>query len=593
MAKPIKPYPYQKQALRSIAKARRDESKSALVVMASGLGKTVVAAFTAKSFLRTNRRAKVLYLCHQNHILEQARKTFETVLGDKYSYGYFHGGEQNVHEVTFLFASFQTMAMRRKKFRPREFDLVIVDESHHSHAVTYLPTLRYFKPKFMLAVTATPDRLDLQDIRDIYGQEIFDLPLEKALAAGLLTKVDYRVVMDQLVNMKYLKTATGKISIRALNKKLFIKPRDEQIVSLLEEKTFVVSEPKMVIFCPSTKYCDHLAKLLPGSVAIHSRVPSAKQDEYLAAFKKGEYRAIVTVDKFNEGIDVPDTNVIVFLRSTASKTIFFQQLGRGLRHHRGKKQVLVLDFVANCDRLVLLESVWKAVEKWGPSGPSEEPLSVNMGHYEFDEIARDVLDVIHRIKHGYTKEVLISQLQALALKLGRTPGASDVDKASKRGECGSAYTYRAYFGSYRAALLAAGFVAPRQYPAKRSRSRMLGEIKALARKLGRSPTIKDLREASRRGEAPSFAQLKKMFGSFPKAVEAAGLQPFRRRSISKRVLIEELRALCKRLGYTPGIKEANQASKDRLIAHPQTYRNVFGSWPAAIKAAGLKPYKRK
>src|SRR3989344_1288401 len=203
---------YQAKCLDQLTESRRHGKKRALVVMASGLGKTVTAALDAKRWL-TSHGGKLLYLCHQNDILEQARTTFESVLGSKRLYGYFHGQEKDRHRVDCLFASFQTMRKNRNGFKPREFSYTVVDESHHGHAPTYRPTLDYFQPKFLLGITATPERTDLQDIRKVYGEEVYSLPLEDALAQGLLTPVDYRLLTDEIQNLSVLKTPIGRLSV--------------------------------------------------------------------------------------------------------------------------------------------------------------------------------------------------------------------------------------------------------------------------------------------------------------------------------------------------------------------------------------------
>ena len=159
------PFDYQKECLSAIRETRRS-SKKALVVMASGLGKTVTVAFDAKSW-RREHRGRVLYLCHQNDILYQAKTTFEGIIGHEFSYGYFHGEEKTLHSVDFLFASLQTIERHKRKFGRQEFTYVVVDESHHSQAKTFRSTIEYFEPEFLLGATATPDRLDKLNIREI------------------------------------------------------------------------------------------------------------------------------------------------------------------------------------------------------------------------------------------------------------------------------------------------------------------------------------------------------------------------------------------------------------------------------------------
>src|SRR3989344_7880335 len=212
LARIQEPYWYESECLEALKSARNDGIGRALVVMASGLGKTVVAAFDIKSFLE-RFGGRVLFLVHQNDILDQAYETFVDVLGEGYGFGYMHGTQKDLEYVDVLFASFQTMRLWRDSFEPDTFAYIVVDESHHTPAETYLPTLEYFNPKFLLGITATPERTDLQDIRKVYGEEVYSLPLEDALAQGLLTPVDYRLLTDEIQNLSVLKTPIGRLSV--------------------------------------------------------------------------------------------------------------------------------------------------------------------------------------------------------------------------------------------------------------------------------------------------------------------------------------------------------------------------------------------
>lgn len=243
------PWQHQVDAVRKIGRHRRHGHDRALVVMASGTGKTRVAAMAAEKYLAEHPQARVLYLCHQNELLAQARRTFTEVLGEDRTHGYFHGGTKDLHEVTCLYASFQTMAGWRDAFHRDEFELVVVDENHHSQARTYRPTLEYFSPKFLLGMTATPERADLKDIRRLFGPETYSLPLERALGQGLLTPVDYRLITDEMVDVGSLLTKHGRLTLRQLNTELFAPRRDEEILRLLQERSAEIASPRAIGFC--------------------------------------------------------------------------------------------------------------------------------------------------------------------------------------------------------------------------------------------------------------------------------------------------------------------------------------------------------
>lgn len=606
-AKMPTPWRHQLQAERALTAARESGTSSALMVMATGLGKNYTAALAFERFRRSmqllGKRCRLLFLAHQSHILDQARKTFELVFRRHMSYGTFNGVVKEWRAKA-VFATFQSadsglFGRARRKRRPfgrRGFDYVIVDESHHSHAPTYRRVIRYFLPRFMMGMTATPDRTDLQDIREIYGNEIYSLPLEEGLARGLLAPVDYRLVTDGLQDLSVLDTPIGRLSMKRLNKTLFIPRRDKEIVRIILKHMRRLQNPRIMIFCPSIQYSDRLERHLPDAVAIHSQLTSKEQAERLEQFRAGEYNIVLTVDKFNEGIDIPDANMIVFLRSTASRMIFLQQLGRGLRRIPGKKRVLVLDFAANCERLQMVNKLWSAVtdiQRPGAGRTKDVAVSVNIGTVKFSHVAQRILEVLHRIHQGYTKEVLVSQLRRLKRKLGRVPMQWDINKASKRGECASMSPFKTVFGSLAAAHRAAGM---KPYYADTSRKALITQLKLLKRKLGGVPKKEDVEAASKRGECASAVPFRKVFGSFGSAIRAAGMMPHRVRHAlegkpSKPKLIAQLKRLHQKLGRVPTKQDINRASKRSECVNADWFGKTFGSLPAAHRAAGMLPYR--
>lgn len=405
------PYDFQFECLDAIDAAR--STGRALVVMATGLGKTIVMAFDAlkfraevkKRYPRAKRR--VLFLCHNNDILYQTKPVFEAVNGSDCSYGYFNGDEKNYHQVDFLFATLQTMEQYKDLFDPEEFAEVVVDESHHSQAETFRSTIEYFKPRFLLGGTATPDRLDELDIRDIFGQEVYSLPLEEAMARGLLTPVDYRLLTDDIQLPEDVTAEDGKrISLADLNRKIFIPRRDQEIAKIIARNVAEFENPRTIIFCASIAHAQHMAKYVADSFAIHSKIPGGERSVRMEMFKLGLIETVLVVDAFNEGVDVPQANVLVFLRSTDSRTIFLQQLGRGLRKSEGKSKVIVLDFVANCERVEMIYKFWKGIEKkrgeYAKDGDgSVAPMTLNVNAVEFIETIVPILRIIDRVRANF------------------------------------------------------------------------------------------------------------------------------------------------------------------------------------------------
>lgn len=391
------PFSYQEECLVVLKTTRSEGRSKALIVMASGLGKTVTMAFDAKAWL-TENKGRILYLCHKNEILSQARQTFEIVLGSGYSYGFYTGIDKTAHKADCLFASFQTMYKNAERvFSTDEFGYVIVDESHHSQAPSHLKIVEYFKPKFLLGATATPNRADGLNIRKVFGEEVFNLPLEKALGQGLLTKVDYRLVTDE-ISFDRLNANVDNLSLKDIDHNVFIPKRDEEISASIDRHASDFSEQRIVIFASTIVRAEQLAQRIPGSVSYHSELPINERLVRLEMFRQGLLRAVVTVDCFNEGIDIPEANVIVFLRSTSSQRIFYQQLGRGLRLSQGKDKIIVLDFVSNAERITMLKELADAIGIHYSEAMAARANKPNPFHIKFDEKARSILDLVKRIR---------------------------------------------------------------------------------------------------------------------------------------------------------------------------------------------------
>ncbi|MEK7644709.1 MAG: zinc-ribbon domain-containing protein [Patescibacteria group bacterium] len=404
------PFEYQAECCGKISEARAAGANKALVVMASGLGKTVTSAFDVQKWFADQGRGRLLYLCHQNEILHQASATFQSVLGPDYRFGLFNGHEKRIHQADCVFASLRTVLKHgRDVFRPNEFDYVVVDESHHTPAPTYLSAVQFFTPKFLLGLTATPDRRDGLSIRSVYGNEVYYLPLEEALSRGLLTPVDYRLVTDD-ISVGDVKTRDG-LTVDDLDEQVFVPKQDREVASVILRHAKELTEPRTIVFANSIAHADRISKLLPESVTIHSKVSAKERMVRLELFRLGLVQTVVTVDCFNEGVDIPQANLIVFLRSTASLTIFFQQLGRGLRRYEGKEKVRVLDFVGNCKRIMMLKELSDVTQRRErtrlskPLGPrSVKDIAgvekTNFGGLgiSFDEKTLEVLDIVKRVR---------------------------------------------------------------------------------------------------------------------------------------------------------------------------------------------------
>lgn len=363
------PYDYQQIAL-DRTKETFKVSDRALIVMATGLGKTVVSSLFAKDEVQQGKRG--LFLCHDTDILDNAVQKFKVALGPEAKLRKFYGGakDRNADTADVLFASFQIFAGRESVFSKDHFDFVIVDESHHGYAPTYAEVINYFEPAKLLGMTATKERMDGQDICDIFGPEVINYSLEEAIAKDWLTPIEYMVLNDGInterLNLIANEVKEGKrrLSVKQLNENFFIEARDEEVVQTVLDNSL---DKKTIIFCSSIYHADYLSVFFPNSKTFHYKNSPQENKRILDDFHKGRLQYILAVNKFNEGIDVPDAEVIVFLRETKSKTIFLQQLGRGLRKCEGKDSVLILDFVANCQRLSQLSEINRNIGKFTKS----------------------------------------------------------------------------------------------------------------------------------------------------------------------------------------------------------------------------------
>ncbi|MFZ5365345.1 MAG: zinc-ribbon domain-containing protein [Patescibacteria group bacterium] len=398
-------YDYQKPPLKAVNQAFETQQR-VLMVMASGLGKTVVSAFWAKDHLR---HGKMLFLCHENEILAQALSIFRQVLGETVSLGVFTGQQKDYEDVDALFASFQTFREWKEAFFPDEFATIIVDESHHGQAPTFREVIEYFTPQKLLGMTATPDRMDEKDIREIFGDEVVNLTLEEGIAKGWLTPVEYHVMTDDLdkralnqILQEVLKKGQ-RISIKQLNETIFVQARDEEIARIIQEH-----DRKTIIFCEGIDHPEDFAQYLPGAECFHSEKNYEHNDRVLKAFKDGTLQYILAVDKFNEGIDIPDAEMVVFLRCTDSKTVFLQQLGRGLRKAEGKDNVVILDFVANCHRLIAVRDMVERVKSMANvQALCKDILKVTGEAFDFlftDE-QQDIFEVLEAIQPRYVSDI--------------------------------------------------------------------------------------------------------------------------------------------------------------------------------------------
>ena len=349
----IKPFAYQEEILSKLESEREIHKRSKnLLVAATGTGKTVISGFDFKRYRSRFPSAKLLFIAHRKEILEQAKDAFQHILRDA-NFGELWVDGQEPVLYDHLFASIQTLNNRIKdlELKPDFFDFIIVDEVHHIAANSYRPILNHFKPKILLGLTATPERMDgeniLVDFCDVTAAEI---RLPEALNRKLLSPFQYFAISDT-VDISNISWRNGKYETAELTK--LYTENDRRVGDIVQNcQTYLtdINEVRALGFCVSQEHARYMAEKFDfaGIKADYlTSKNSNDRDKIREALSRKEINFLFVVDIFNEGIDIPEIDTVLFLRPTESLTIFLQQLGRGLRLAEKKECLTVLDFVGN------------------------------------------------------------------------------------------------------------------------------------------------------------------------------------------------------------------------------------------------------
>ena len=365
---------FQEEAVREIQLRMQNDAPSALIAMATGLGKTVVAAEFALRSQSDDLSERVLVLAHSQDILQQSERSFWQHLPKTVSTHQMNGSERPFRFDGVTFATFQTMdsVLRTGSMSIPRFDVVIVDECHHAGAPSYRAVLEELDTEFLVGLTATPWRADEVNLRDMFGDPVYSKSIVEAMHEGWLSEIDYRLLADN-IPWDELHSLTGTtLSIRQLNSRLFLPQLEDAIVTKIERHWSEIGRPRALVFCKTIQSAERMASAINAKGFAKADVLSSKpgpgnrridREIKLMRFENGEIDVLCGVDIFNEGIDVPDVNLLVFLRVTHSRRIFIQQLGRGLRWQKGKV-VRVLDFVSDIRRIaavLALDSQYRAI----------------------------------------------------------------------------------------------------------------------------------------------------------------------------------------------------------------------------------------
>jgi len=421
----IKPNSMQITALQALEELRKKGLNKALIVSATGTGKTFLCAFDVKSY----KPKTFLYIVHREMIANKSMESFKAVLGEDLKCSIFGGGKENI-EKPFQFSMIQTLANNLDKFSPNHFDYIIVDEAHRVMAPSYQKVLNYFKPKFLLGMTATPERTDNQEIYSMFGNNIaYEIRLNQALEENLLCDFHYYGITDWTINGESVDENTKLNSL--------VSPiRANHIKETLNLYTFKKEKARGLIFCSrneeAKQLCIELNNLGIKTITLDGNNSEEEREDAINKLESYQINYIITVDIFNEGVDIPFLNQILMLRPTKSAIIFVQQLGRGLRKFPDKNSLTVIDFIGNYENNFFIPIALFGDSSYKKDNLRKHLVNGNLGIYgnstiDFDRIAKQrIYDAIDKANFSRIK-FLKEQYLELKRSLNRIPKLIDFE----------------------------------------------------------------------------------------------------------------------------------------------------------------------
>ena len=349
---------YQDEAVSALW-ADLQQRQRALLILATGLGKTVVGGEIIGRYLRESPDNDVLVVAHTKDLVNQLERALWRHLPKQVKTQVLTSDDKTT-DLTGLTCATTTSALNAvlRGWRP---GLVMVDETHHvGEDGHYNLLLRELDDSLQFGVTATPWRGDKYDIESRFGAASYKLGIEQGMKRGYLAAVDYRLYVDNIDWDVVRGASQHQYSLKELNSRLFLTQRDEAVIDALLDAWHTTPNPRAIVFCQTIPHCERMERLLrqvPGwrrASAIHADMHKRDRQQRLLDFRAGRVPILAAVDILNEGVDVPDVNILAFARVTHSRRIFVQQLGRGLRLRDGKEKVLALDFVSDIRRVAAL-----------------------------------------------------------------------------------------------------------------------------------------------------------------------------------------------------------------------------------------------
>jgi superfamily II DNA or RNA helicase len=354
---------YQEDAVEKFVATLRETSRGQ-VVLATGLGKTVVLAESVARLFRDQAvpGGRALVLAGTRELVDQLQRAFWDQLPKWIATHRLMGGESPSDWDGVAFATVQSAVSRLAELP--EFGLVLIDEAHHVGSATFRRVTDYLSEAMIGGVTATPWRGDGYDIDELLGQPVIKIGIAEGLRRGFLCEADYRLLADNIDWQLVRAQSRNRYSINQLNRLLLLPTRDEEAARAVREAFDREKRRSAVVFCSSVQHANSFAATLRlfgfKAEPITGEMSPRDRDRSMAAFRKGSLDVVTTRDLFNEGVDVPDVDMIVFMRVTHSRRIFVQQLGRGLRISPNKTKVVVLDFVSDLRRIAEVIELEKA-----------------------------------------------------------------------------------------------------------------------------------------------------------------------------------------------------------------------------------------
>ncbi|MBP1970207.1 superfamily II DNA or RNA helicase/HKD family nuclease [Virgibacillus natechei] len=417
----IKPNKMQQDALQQIQAVREAGHQKGLVISATGTGKTYLSAFDVRRFAPK----KTLFIVHREQILNKAKMDFQRVLGGRdIDYGILSGSSKQT-DAKYLFATIQTISKEENlnHFDPEEFDYILIDEVHKAGATSYQRVIDYFNPVFLMGMTATPERTDDFNIYELFDYHIaYEIRLQEALEENMLTPFHYFGVTDLEYNGEVIDDAT-------ILSNLVTEDRVNHIIEKVDYYGFSGERVKGLIFCSKKEEAKRLSVALNNkgyrTVALTGDNAQEERIQQVNRLENGALDYILTVDIFNEGIDIPSINQVVMLRQTQSSIVFIQQLGRGLRKHDSKDFVTVIDFIGNYKNNYLIPVALSGDKSQNKDNIRRRTLETSyikgVSTINFEEIAKKQIFKSINNSNLTAMKILKEAFVELKNRIGKTP----------------------------------------------------------------------------------------------------------------------------------------------------------------------------